>query len=38
MHEGDGFQQKLLEEAYFIVKMTRPPMVWPAGSDKWKAR
>ena len=31
------FQQKLLEKAYFFVKMTGPAMVWPAISDFWKA-
>ena len=29
-------QQKLLEKAYFIVKMTGLVMVWPASSDFWK--
>ena len=32
MHRGDGFQQNLLEEAYFIAKMSSP-----ASSDFWKA-
>ena len=31
------FQQKLLEKAYFIVKMIGPVIVWPASSDFWKA-
>ena len=31
------FQQKLLEKACFIVKMTASAMVWPASSDFWKA-
>ena len=31
------FQQKLLEIAFFIVKMTGPAMVWPRSSDLWKA-
>ena len=31
-----AFQQKLLEKAYFIVKMIGPAMVWPAISDFWK--
>ena len=30
------FQQKLLGEAYLIVKMTAPAMAWPVSSDKWK--
>ena len=30
------FQRKLLEKAYFIVKMTAPAMVQPVSSDKWK--
>ena len=30
-------QQKPLEKAYFIVKITGPVMVRPASSDKWKA-
>ena len=30
-------QQKLLEKAYFIVKMTDLVMVWPTSSDFWKA-
>ena len=30
------FQQKLLEKAYFIVKMTTPAMVRLVSSDKWK--
>ena len=30
-------QQKPLEEADFIVKITGPVMVRPASSDKWKA-
>ena len=29
-------QQKLLEKAYFIVKMTGLVMVWLASSDFWK--
>ena len=32
-----GFQLKLLEKAYFIVKMTGLAMVWLASSDFWKA-
>ena len=31
------FQEKLLEKADFIFKMTDPAMVRPASSDKWKA-
>ena len=31
-----GFQQKLLEKAYFTFKMTGPAMVRPASSDFWK--
>ena len=31
------FQQKLLEKAYFIAKMSGPAMVQPASSDIWKA-
>ena len=31
------FQQKTLEKADFIVKMTGLAMVRPASSDKWKA-
>ena len=30
------FQRKLLEKAYFNVKMTAPGMVQPVSSDKWK--
>jgi len=30
MQEGDGFQQKLLEKAYFIVKMTGLAIIRPA--------
>ena len=30
-------QQKPLEKADFIVKMTGPAMVRPASSDKWEA-
>ena len=30
-------QQKPLEKADFIVKITGPVMVRPASSDKWKA-
>ena len=37
MHEGDGFQQKLLEKAYFIFKLSGGAVVWQASSDKWKA-
>ena len=37
MHKGDGFQQKRLEKASFIVKMTGPVMAWLASSDFWKA-
>ena len=37
MHEGNVFDQKLLEKAYFIFKMTGPAMVQPASSDFWKA-
>ena len=33
MHKGDVFQQNLLEQAYFIAKMSGP-----ASSDFWKAR
>ena len=32
-----GFQLKLLEKAYFIVKMTGLAMVRLASSDFWKA-
>ena len=32
-----GFQLKLLEKAYFIVKMTDLAMVRLASSDFWKA-
>ena len=31
------FQEKLLEKADFIFKLTGPAMVRPASSDKWKA-
>ena len=31
------FHQKLLEIAYFIVKMTGAAMVRPVSSDFWKA-
>ena len=31
------FQQKRLEKAHFIVKMTGPAIVRPANSDFWKA-
>ena len=31
------FQQKPLEKADFIVKMTGPAMFRPASSDKWRA-
>ena len=31
------FQQKLLEKAYFIFKLTGRTKVLPASSDKWKA-
>ena len=31
------FQQKLLEKAYFIIKLTGQAMVSPVSSDKWKA-
>ena len=31
------FQEKLLEKAFFIVKMTGPAMVLPRSSDLWKA-
>ena len=31
------FQQKLLEKAYFILKLTGRAMVRPASSDFWKA-
>ena len=31
------FQQKPLEKADFIVKLTGLEMVWPTSSDKWKA-
>ena len=38
MHEGEiVFQQKLLEKADFIVKMTCPVIVRPANCDFWKA-
>ena len=37
LYEGDICQQKLLEKAYFFVKMTCLDMVWPASSDLWKA-
>ena len=30
------FQQKLLEKAYFIFKLTGLATAWPASSDKWK--
>ena len=30
------FQQKLLEKAYFIVKMIGPVNVWSASSYFWK--
>ena len=30
------FQQKLLEKAYFIVKMTGPAIIQQASSDFWK--
>ena len=30
------FQQKLLEKAYFIVKMTDPAIIQPASSNFWK--
>ena len=29
------FQQKLLEKAYFIFKLTGQAMIQPASSDKW---
>ena len=32
-----GFQEKPLEKADFIFKLTVPAMVRPASSDKWKA-
>ena len=38
MHKGNGFQQKLLEKAYFIFKLSGGAVVRPASSDKWKAR
>ena len=31
------FQQKILEKAYFIFKLTGQAIVRPASSDKWKA-
>ena len=31
------FSKKLLEKAYFFVKMTCLAMVWQASSDFWKA-
>ena len=37
LYEGDVFQQKRLEKAYFFVKMTCPDMVQPASSDLLKA-
>ena len=38
MHEENVFfQQKLLEKAYFILKLTGRAMVRPASSDFWKA-
>ena len=32
-----GFQQKPVDKADFIVKITGLAMVRPASSDKWKA-
>ena len=32
-----GFQQNLLEKAYFMVKMTGPAMAQLASSAFWKA-
>ena len=37
LYERDGFQQKLLEKAYFFVKMTGPTMVQPTSFDFCKA-
>ena len=37
MHEGNRFHQKLLEKAYFMIKMTGATMVRLASSDFWKA-
>ena len=37
MQEGERSQQKLFEEAYFILNLTSPAMVRPASSEKWKA-
>ena len=37
MHEEDGFQQKLLEKAYFIVKMIGLAMLQPASFDLERA-
>ena len=34
MHEGDGFQQKLLEKTYFIFKLSGGAVVRPGSSDK----
>ena len=34
IHEGDGFQQKLVEKAYFIFKLSGGAVVRPASSDK----
>ena len=35
--EETVFQQKLLEKAYVIIKLTDPAMVRPDSSDKWTA-
>ena len=35
--EETVFQQKLLEKAYVIIKLTGPAMVRPDSSDKWTA-
>ena len=35
MHEGNVFDQKLLEKSYFIFKMSGPAMVRQASSDFW---
>ena len=37
LYERDGFQQKLLEKAYFFVKMTGPTIVQPTSFDFCKA-
>ena len=35
--EETVFQQKLLEKAYFVIKLTGRAMVRPDSSDKWTA-